>query len=139
VRNSLRFLFLGLVAATSFATVVAQQHPQKPGKWQVTVEMEVPGAGKMPPVTQEVCVTEADLADPAKAAFIDPKLGCKVSDTKTKGNTFSYTFDCPAQQMTGTGSITFSGETFTGDTKLKMAGQDVSSKQTGKWLGTCSK
>ena len=139
MRNSLKFLFVALVGATSFATVVAQKHPQKPGKWQVTVEMEVSGAGKMPPVTQEVCVTEADLADPAKAAFIDPKLVCKVSDTKTKGNTFSYTFDCPAQQMTGTGTITFSGETFTGDTKLKMAGQDVSSKQTGKWLGTCSK
>ena len=139
MRNSFKFLFAALVVCTSLATLVAQQHPQKPGKWQITAEMEVPGAGKMPPVTQEICVTEADLADPAKAAFIDPKLGCKVSDTKTKGNTVSYAFDCPAQQMKGTGSVTFSGETFTGETKLKMGGQDVSSKQTGKWLGACSK
>jgi len=139
VRRSLKILFVALVACTSFATLIASQSPQKPGKWQITVEMDIPGAGKMPPVTQEVCLTESDLADPNKAAFMDPKSGCKVTDPKTKGNTFSYSFDCPAQQIKGSGTMTFSGETLSGETKLKMGGQDVTSKQTGKWLGTCAK
>jgi hypothetical protein len=123
----------------SLATVVAQQHPQKPGKWQITVEMEMPGGGKMPPVTQEVCVTEEDLADPSKAAMTDPKSGCKVSDYKTKGSTATYNIDCPAQQMKGKGTMTFAGETLTGDVKLSMGGQEIATKYTGKWLGTCSK
>ena len=139
MRTSLKVLFAALIAVTSFATLVAQQHPQKPGKWQVTVEMEMPGGGKMQPVIQEICVTEADLADPNKAAFLDPKLGCKVSDPKTKDKTVSFEFDCPSQQMKGNGSITFTGDTFTGETKLLMAGQQVIAKQTGKWLSTCTK
>ena len=132
MRTSVKFLFAALIAATSLATLVAQQ---KAGKYQVTVEMEMPG-GKMPPVTQEICLSEADIADPAKSTLMQ---GCTVSDTKSKGNTRTFTVDCPAQQMKGTGSITFAGDSFTGETKLKIAGQDVTSKQTGKWLGTCSK
>ena len=139
MRISVKVLFAALVAVTSLATLVAQQHPQKPGKWQVTVEMEMPNGGKMQPITQEVCVTEADLADPSKAAFMDPKLGCKVSEPKTKGKTVSFAFDCPTQQMKGTGNITFDGDTFAGETKLLMAGQQMTARQTGKWLSTCSK
>ena len=139
MRTSLKVLFAALIAVTSLATLVAQQHPQKPGKWQVTVEMEMPGGGKMQPITQEVCVTEADLADPSKAAFMDPKLGCKVTEPKTKGKTVSFAFDCPSQQMKGTGNLVFDGDTFTGETKLLMAGQEMTAKQTGKWLSTCSK
>ena len=134
MRTSVKFLFAALITLTSLATLVAQQN-QKPGKWQITMEMEM-ASGKMPPVTQEVCLSEADVADPTKSAMMQ---GCTISDDKTKGNTRTFTLDCPAQQMKGTGSITFSGDTFTGETKLKIAGQDVTAKQTGKWLGTCTK
>lgn len=139
MRTPVKALFAAFITATSLATLVAQQHPQKPGKWQITVEMEMPGGGKMPPVTQEICVTEADLADPAKATLTDPKSGCKVSDYKTKGSTATYNIDCPAQKMTGSGTMTFAGDTLTGDVKLKMGGQEVATKYTGKWLSTCSK
>jgi hypothetical protein len=139
VRNSVKILLAVLVSATSLATVVAQQHPQKPGKWQITVEMEMPGAGKLPPVTQDLCFTEADLADPSKATLTDEKSGCKVSDYKIKGNTATYNIDCPAQQMKGTGSMTFSGETLTGDAKMKVGTAEVTSRYTGKWISTCSK
>lgn len=139
MRRPVTALFAALIVVTSFGTLVAQKHPQKPGKWQVVVEMEVPGGGKMAPVTQEICVTEADLADPSKAAFLDPKLGCKVNDPKTKGSTVSFAFDCPTQQMSGVGTITFSGDTFAGETKLKMAGQEMTAKQSGKWLSACTK
>ena len=139
MRTPVRVLFAALIAAASYATLVAQQHPQKPGKWQITVEMEMPGGAKMPPVTQEVCVTEEDLADPSKATMTDPKSGCKVSDYKTKGSTATYNIDCPAQQMKGKGTMTFAGDTLTGDVKLTMGGQEIATKYTGKWLSTCSK
>jgi hypothetical protein len=128
-----------VIGAALLGTVAAQQHPQKPGKWQIAVEMEMPGAGKMPPVTQDVCLTEADLADPNKAALTDPASGCKVSDYKIKGTTTTYSIECPALQMKGNGTMTFTGETLAGEAKLSVAGQDIVTKYSGKWLGTCSK
>lgn len=139
MRTPVRILFVGLIAATLLGTVAAQQHPQKPGRWQITVEMEMPGAGKMSPVTQEVCLTEADLADPNKAALTDPNSGCKISDYKIKGSTTTYSIECPTLQMKGSGSMTFAGETLTGEAKLSLGGQNILTKYSGKWLGTCSK
>lgn len=140
MRTSFNYLCAALLAVTSVATLVGAQHPQKPGKWQITVQMEMPGtAMKMPPVTSDICVTEEDLADPNKAVPNDPASGCKVTDHRVKGNVMSWGVDCPAQQMTGTGEITFAGDTFTGDVKLNMAGQEMASKYSGKWLGACTK
>lgn len=138
MRTSLKVLFAALVGVSSIATLVAWQHPQKPGKWEIKVEMDM-GGQKMPPVTQQVCVTEADLADPSKAVMSDPKSGCTVSDYKLKGNTATYKLSCPAQQLTGTGEMTYAGDTLAGSVKMTMGAQELSSKYTGKWLGTCSK
>jgi hypothetical protein len=86
-----------------------------------------------------VCLTEADLADPNKAALTDPNSGCKISDYKIKGTTTTYNIECPALQMKGNGTMTFAGETLTGEAKLSIGGQNILTKYSGKWLGTCSK
>jgi hypothetical protein len=41
--------------------------------------------------------------------------------------------------MKGSGSMTFAGETLTGEAKLSLGGQNILTKYSGKWLGTCSK
>ena len=138
MRTSLKVLFLALVAITSAATLVARQHPQKPGKWQIKMEVDMPGM-KMPPMTQEICMTEADLADPKKAAMSDPKSGCSVTDYKVKGNTATWKLDCPQQGMKGSGESTFAGDTMSGSVKVTASGQEINTKYTGTWLGTCSK
>ena len=141
MRKTFNWMFAALFAVTSLAVAgAAQQHPQKPGKWQVKVEMEMPGMPmKMPPVTTEICVTEADLADPQKAVPNDPKMDCKVSDYATKGKTVSWAVACPKQQLTGKGEITFDGEKYTGTVDMKMGEQAMSAKYTGTWMGTCTK
>lgn len=134
---------LVLVCAVAFAAAAAAQapkSPQKPGKWQIAMEMDVPGMPmKMKPIITDVCLTEADLADPEKAVPKDAKSDCKVSDYRVKGNTVSWTMDCPSQKMTGTGEATYTGDTYTGRMKMKMPDQEMSMKYTGKWLGTCTK
>jgi hypothetical protein len=135
--------YLVLVCAVAFAAAAVAQapkSPQKPGKWQVKVETDMPGLPmKIPPVTMDVCLTEADLADPQKAVPKDAKSDCKVTDYKVTGNTATWAMDCPSQKMKGTGEATYSGDSYTMVTKMKMDGQDMSAKYSGKWLGTCTK
>jgi hypothetical protein len=131
---------LGVVAVVTAVGAQAQKSPQKPGKWQMTMEMEMPGMPmKMPPVTTEVCVTEQDLADPQKAVPQDPKSKCTVSDYKVKGNTTSWKMDCPEEEMTGTAEMTYTENAYSGTMKMKMGDREMVSKVSGKWLGTCTK
>jgi hypothetical protein len=136
----MRNLFVALIAVTTAAVAIAAQNPQKPGKWQVKMEMEMPGMPmKMPPITTEICLTEADIADPQKSVPKDPKSDCTVSDHKIKDNTVSWKMACPKQNMTGSGEITYEGDTYTGAVKMKMGDREMSTKYTGKWIGTCTK
>lgn len=123
------------------ASAQAPKRPQKPGKWQVTMEMDMPGMPmKMKPITQEVCVTEEELADPQKSVPSDPKSDCKVGDYKVQGNTVTWSMECPAQKTRGTGEFTYTGESYTGTMKMDAAGRQMTTKYTGKWLGaTCTK
>jgi hypothetical protein len=41
--------------------------------------------------------------------------------------------------MQGNGTMTFAGETLTGEAKLTVSGQEILTRYSGKWLGTCSK
>ncbi|HET7437402.1 MAG TPA: DUF3617 family protein [Thermoanaerobaculia bacterium] len=114
--------------------------PQKPGKWQVKMEMEMPGMPfKMPPVTTTICVTEEDLANPDKAVPKDPKSDCKVGDYKVDGNKVTWTVECPKQKVTGEGEITYDNETYSGTMKMHMGEQEMSTKYSGKYLGACTK
>lgn len=131
-----------LCAVVMTAAVVAQapKSPQKPGKWKVTVQMEMPGMPmKMPAVTSEACVTEQDLASPDKAVPSDPKSKCTVSDYKVNGNTVTWSMTCPDEQMTGTGEMTYATDAYTGTMKMKMGEQQMTQKSTGKWMGPCTK
>jgi hypothetical protein len=114
--------------------------PQKPGKWQITVQMEMPGMPvQMPPTTQTICLTEDDVNNPQKSLPSDPKSDCKVSDYKIEGNTITWTVSCPKQQALGSGKITFAGDTYTGAMKLMVHEHEMSMKYNGKWLGSCEK
>lgn len=122
-------------------SALAAEHPQKPGEWQVSMQMEVPGMPfKMPPVSFTICLTEEDLKDPQKAAPGDPKnKDCKVADYKIDGNTVSWTIDCPKQKTKGEGEITYTDTSYTGTMKMQVQDQEMTAKYSGKWKGECTK
>ena len=132
-----------LAAMTVIATVApagAADHPQKPGKWQIKMEMEIPGLPfKMPPVTTEVCLTAEDLANPQKAVPTDAKSKCTVGDYKVDGNTVSWTVDCPKDKTKGAGEITFTDDAYTGSMQMTVGEQQMKTKYSGKWLAECKK
>lgn len=134
------YAFVALAAIAVVGPARGADHPQKPGKWQIKFEMEMPGMPfKMPPVTTEICVTEEDLKDPQKSVPSDPKAQCKVSDYKIDGNTVSWSMDCPKQNTKGTGKITYSEDSYSGTMDMTVGEQKMTTKYSGKLLGACTK
>ncbi len=137
MRKSL-YVLAALVALSLVVPAGAAEHPQKPGKWQIKMEMEMPGMPvKLPPMNFEVCLTEEDLKDPQKAVPNDPKSKCNVGDYKVDGNTVSWTVDCPKQNMKGNGEITYTDDSYSGFMKMTVGEQEMKTKYSGKWLGEC--
>ena len=113
--------------------------PVKPGKWKVTTQMEMPGVPmKMPPVTIETCITKEQAENPEKSVP-DAGKDCKISDYKVDGNTVTWSVACPKQSITGTGSITYSGDSYTGSMDMKMGEQSMSAKYSAKRTGDYDK
>jgi len=137
MRRSLLFAVLALVVVIP---AMAADHPQKPGKWQIKMEMDIPGMPmKMPPFTHPVCITEEDLKDPQKAVPGDPKSQCNVGEYEVDGNTVSWTIDCPKQKTKGEGKITYTDDSFEGVMNMTVEEREMSTKYSGKWLGACEK
>ena len=127
-----------LILALGLPVLAADTPSVKPGKWQMSMQMEMPNMPfKIPPVKMTHCVTAEDMktAVPADSKNKD----CKMSDPQVDGNTVRWTVECPKQKMKGDGEITYTGESMTGAMKMVTDGQETNVKYTGKWLGNCDK
>jgi hypothetical protein len=140
-------LAVAVAAAAVFATALSAQGPRRDGKWEVKMEMDMPGmpAG-MPPMTSTQCITPEEAKDPQKAMPQGGRGGrgmndtCKISDYKVEGNKVSWSMKCdPPQAMTGTGEFTYAADTYTGLMKMNRDGQQITMKYSGKRLGDCDK
>jgi hypothetical protein len=135
-----RKLLLAVAALTLIALPTFAASPQKPGNWQITMEMDMPNMPmKMPPMTVTHCVTKEDVENPERAVPKGRDNGnCKVSDFKVDGNKVSWSVKCEGKQpVTGNGEITFDGDSYSGWSKMHMNDQEITTKMTGKRLGDC--
>ena len=129
-----------MILIAAVATAGSAASPQKAGKWQSTMQMEMPGMPvRIPPITHTVCLSEEDVKDPQKSIPKDPKSDCKVGDYKIDGNTVSWSMECPKQNVKGTGTITYDGDSYTGQMDMTMGEQQMKMKYSGKYLGACDK
>lgn len=110
-----------------------------PGLWEITTKSGIQG---MPATTMTQCVRPADIQDSKRAVpQQDPK--CEMKDYKLQGNTASWRFECKGPEaMSGSGSITYSGNSYSGTTKMSMKqqGQVMNMPQTtysGRRIGDC--
>lgn len=110
-------------------------------KWRVTVTTSMPGSPVAPPPsTFEFCQTDTqkvpfDANDPQQS-------GCKALSQQVSGATASWTMRCDrGMTMTGEGSITYAGDSFTGQTSMKgdAGGQSFAMTQqlSGRRVGDC--
>ena len=137
-------LTLSAVALFTLATAtVLAQNPMRAGRWEVTMQMQMANMPmQMPEMKTTQCITEAQLKDPASAvpsAAARNNASCKVSDYKVDGNVVSWKVACTGPEaMTGTGEMTFSGDTYVGTMKMMMTQGEMSMKTSGKRLGDCA-
>jgi uncharacterized protein DUF3617 len=113
-----------------------------PGKYQVTVEMEMAGMDKMPSATVEQCITKEEAENPQKTVLQDAagkNNSCKVSDLKVDGNTISWKVNCEKEQISGEGKMTLESDSYSGTVNLKVQDRQMTQKFTGKRLGDCQK
>lgn len=133
-----------VVALLIDATALAAQSPMRPGRWDITMQMQMPNVPvQMPETKTTQCVTPEQVKDPANTLPRGPQgrganQDCKVSDYKVSGNTVTWRMACSTPQpMTSTGEMTFTDDTYTGTMKMNTPQGDMSMKLTGKRVGDC--
>ncbi len=138
----MRFILSALLVCGAAATVVlAAQNPMRPGNWEVTMKMSMPGM-TMPEMKSTQCITAEQLAkDPATGLprGAAAQKDCTVSDYKTTGNVVSWKMACVGQMaMTGTGELTFKGDTYEGAIKMTTGQGEMTMHMAGKRAGDCT-
>ena len=114
------------------------------GLWEITMKMEMAGMpGGMPPQVLKQCMTKKDVENPQKLAQGGPgSERCQVSNYQLKGNTASWDMACKGpEEMTGSGTMTFSGDSYSGTNRMSMksSGQthNMTMQHSGKRIGDC--
>jgi uncharacterized protein DUF3617 len=142
----LRAFVLMAAAICVTASVLAQG--RRDGKWEVTIDMDMPGMPmKMQPMTTTQCVTkeQADARDVQKM-FPQGRGGrgdqnCTYTDQKIEANKVSWKMACAGQMpMSGSGEMTFGDDAYTGTVTMDMSGRGTMTMHyTGKRVGDCEK
>ena len=138
------FTVIGLTALAGVAHGAAPNMPE--GLWEITSKMEMPGMPmNMPPQTMQRCYTQKDFNEPQKMGPPDPSgTKCETSDYKLQGNTATWKMACKGEDaMTGTGSVTYTGNAYSGVNKMEMTRggktMNMTLNHSGKYLGPCKK
>ena len=136
----LKKIFTLFVLCMLLAALPAWGFDFKPGKYQITAKVEMPGMPVgMPPQTTTQCLNEQNPVPNTSAGA----HGCKITGMKTKGNTVTYAMECNQEGMTvkTTGEMTYKGDSFEGTSKTNMGpsagGMTVTTVIKGKRIGNC--
>lgn len=131
---------LPLLAAIPSALGAPQE--MQPGLWEITSKMEMPGMPKMAPQVMRHCYTKKDVEDNKKTVPQSGDKNCEMKDYKVQGNTATWTMECKGEAaMTGTGTMTFGAQSYTGSMKsrMKQGGKTIEMNQSwsAKRVGGC--
>ena len=143
--KKLSVLMLGIVSIACFTATVATAAPENmaPGLWEITIKIDMPGmpAGAGTNTVRQ-CITQKDVTSGSYATPATHDKKCEVKDFKIEGNKSSWNMVCKGENaMTGSGSTTFNGNSYSGTMKMAMthSGNVMNMTQvfTGKRIGDC--
>lgn len=136
--------FVAAIVVLATAIVAIAQGPIRPGRWDVTMQMQMAGSPiQMPEMKTSRCVTPDEAKDPSQSLPSGPqgrgqKSDCKVSDYKTSGNTATWKMVCTQPEpMTATGEMTFTDDSYNGTMKMDSPQGQMTMKMSGKRVGDC--
>lgn len=140
----MRIAIFTLLLPCIAATAIGAQTPMRPGRWEVVMQMQMPSMPvQMPEMKTTQCITPEQLEkDPTsglpRGVQKNPNA-CTMSDYKVSGNTVSWKMSCSGPQaVSGSGELTFDGDSYTGTMQMAMPQGQMSMKMTGKRLGDCT-
>jgi len=132
--------FVLVAAVCAFSLPLMAASIAKAGRWQSTIKMEMPGLpANMPAQTFATCLTkeQAENAENLIPKSGDKRGGCTYTDVKIDGSTISWKMTCAKSGMTGSGTMTYHGESYEGSMQMKMQDRDITASYTGKYVGEC--
>lgn len=135
---------LSCVAAASNVLAQPMAGSFRDGLWEMTIRTDVPGIQSMPPMVLKRCISAKEIQDLQTKATRPPgSEQCRVLDQQTRGNTTSWKIECTGKQkMSGEGSVTASGDTYSMQSVVVMTTPEgktlrIASEMNGKRLGEC--
>ena len=133
-----KLFFASIILLSVMSICFAGSVPNmKAGLWEITVKTEMPGM-EMPPMKHTQCLTKKDFVPQGPQ---QPGQECKIIDVKVDGNTVTWTIECksPGGKMKGTGTTTYSGDSFKGTMEMVMppTNMKITTHMNGKRIGEC--
>lgn len=133
---SARTIVLG-IAAGSAALALAQE--LRPGEYEMTVEITLPGAAQPLKATANECLTPDQVVD--IQTVLREQMGadedCTYSEPVKTGNTLKWTTMC--DDLEATTELTFTADGFMGTVLTTVEGQEFPAKMTAKRIAaTCT-
>lgn len=142
--NRNRILGAGLLLALA-ATAAWAQLSVKPGEYDVSIEMQLPGAPAPQRMQAADCLAAEDAQDLAKAMLreLAGESSCSASNQQTTGNKLSFDVSCALEgrQVKSTIVVTvLSSESYSAVMDVNLEpGVVMSTRMTGKWVSAqCS-
>lgn len=132
---SRRYLLLAVLAA---APLAADAAGMRPGQWEYTMKMEMPGMPvAMPATTYKHCLTQADV-DQGEQYKQDGKGDCEIKNMKQSANGASYDVACK-DGTSGHYEFTTGADSMTGKGTMNTQGMAMTQSFSAKRLGDCTK
>lgn len=127
--------FLVLISAVSFP-LAALADGMKPGLYDYTVKMEMPGMPfAMPPQTFQNCVKQQDL-DQGKHYQTQRDEDCALKNMKQSPGKASFDLACK-DGTTGHADYTFTDTSMTGKQVITREGTPMTMNMSAKRVGDC--
>ena len=128
----------------------------KPGQWEFTSQMQMPGVPKLPPGVQlppnvqmqqgGMQSTYKTCVDSERAVPSDPRGQCKIEHVQRNGATVTWTGICATKQGTvrSEGVAHYSGDTMEANLTTEVPGANGQAMKTsqhisGHYLGACNR
>ena len=131
-----KLFLISIVLLFTVSFSFAEGPNMEEGLWEITTKMKMKGMS-LPPMTHEQCLTEDDLVPQSG----DPNSECEILESDMSGNTVTWTMECTGENgtMTGTGKITYRGDSFKGTVKMTLeeSNMQMTSHMNGRRIGDC--
>ena len=128
----------------------------KPGRWEFTSQMQMPGGAQLPPGTSlppgvqgrpggGMSATHTSCINPDKAVPTDPRPECRVERMQRNGAMISWSTSCTTAQgnVRSDGVAHYRGNSMEATLTTKIPGQggavmNTTQRITGRYLGPCA-